>query len=78
MAILGAGFDVATADLALPDPYRRRMSTANGMERRERSRSAAAFARIRGYLSSLRKQGVKRLAALESLFTGQLLYPSFG
>jgi hypothetical protein len=36
-----------------------------------------AFARIRGYLSTLRKQGVKRLAALESLFTGQLLYPSF-
>jgi transposase len=38
----------------------------------------AAFARTRGYLSSLRKQGVKRLAALESLFTGQLLYPSCG
>jgi transposase len=37
-----------------------------------------AFGRIRGYLSSLRKQGIKRLAALESLFTGQLLYPSFG
>jgi transposase len=37
----------------------------------------AAFARIRGYLSSLSKQGVKRLTALESLFTGQLLYPSF-
>jgi transposase len=41
-------------------------------------RGGAAFARIRGYLSSLRKQGVKRLVALESLFTGQLLYPSFG
>lgn len=41
-------------------------------------RGSAAFARIRGYLSSLRKQGIKRLAALESLFTGQLLYPSFG
>ena len=37
-----------------------------------------AFGRIRGYLSSLRKQGIKRLAALESLFTGQLLYPGFG
>ncbi|MGO8948660.1 MAG: IS66 family transposase [Ktedonobacterales bacterium] len=37
-----------------------------------------AFVRIRGYLSSLSKQGIKRLAALESLFTGQLLYPSFG
>ena len=37
-----------------------------------------AFARIRGYLSSLTKQGIKRLAALESLFTGQLLYPALG
>jgi transposase len=42
------------------------------------TRGSTAFARIRGYLSSLSKQGVKRLAALESLFTGQLLYPSFG
>lgn len=41
-------------------------------------RGGTAFARIRGYLSSLSKQGVKRLAALESLFTGQLLYPCFG
>jgi transposase len=36
-----------------------------------------AFARIRGYLSSLSKQGVKRLAALETVFAGQPLYPSF-
>lgn len=36
-----------------------------------------AFARIRGYLSSLRKQGVALLAALETLFTGQPLYPAF-
>jgi transposase len=42
------------------------------------TQGGAAFARIRGYLSSLSKQGVKRLVALESLFTGQLLYPSFG
>jgi len=42
------------------------------------TRGGAAFARIRGYLSTLRKQGVKRLAALETLFTGQLLYPSCG
>jgi transposase len=37
-----------------------------------------AFGRIRSYLSSLSKQGMKRLAALESLFTGQLLSPVFG
>jgi len=37
-----------------------------------------AFGRIRGYLSSLRKQGIKHLAALESLFAGQLLYPALG
>jgi transposase len=40
------------------------------------TRGGMAFARIRGYLSSLSKQGMKRLAALESLFAGQLLYPS--
>ncbi|MGO8949912.1 MAG: IS66 family transposase, partial [Ktedonobacterales bacterium] len=38
---------------------------------------ATAFARIRGYLSSLSKQGVKRLAALETLFLGQPLCPTF-
>ena len=37
-----------------------------------------AFGRIRGYLSSLRKQGIKRLVALEALFAGQLLYPALG
>ena len=38
---------------------------------------AAAFACQRGYFSSLRKQGVALLAALETLFNGQPLYPSF-
>jgi transposase len=42
------------------------------------TRGGTAFGRIRGYLSSLRKQGMKRLAALESLFSGQPVYPSFG
>ncbi len=42
------------------------------------TRGGSAFGRIRGYLSSLSKQWVKRLVALESHFTGQLLYPSFG
>ena len=37
-----------------------------------------AFGRIRGYVSSLSKQGVKRLAALETVFRGQPLSPSFG
>jgi transposase len=38
---------------------------------------AAAFARLRSYLSTLRKQGVALLAALETLFAGQLLSPAF-
>ena len=36
-----------------------------------------AFARIRSYLSSMRKQGVALLAALQTVFTGQPLYPAF-
>lgn len=43
-------------------------------------RSAAgahAFARIRGYLSTLRKQGYPVLAALESVFCGHPLLPCF-
>ncbi len=39
---------------------------------------AAAFARIRGYLSTLRKQGVALLDALRTLFTGAPLYPALG
>src|SRR5262249_17494668 len=35
-----------------------------------------AFARIRGYYASLRKQGVALLAALQTAFTGQPLYPA--
>jgi transposase len=37
---------------------------------------AEAFARTRGYLASLRKQGVALLAALETVFVGQPLYPA--
>jgi transposase len=37
-----------------------------------------AFARIRGYLSTLRKQGNALLAALDALFAGQPLYPALG
>src|SRR5262249_1693966 len=44
MAILEAGFDDATAVLALPEPYRRRLRTSNGVERPER-RSAPTRAR---------------------------------
>lgn len=40
-------------------------------------RGGTAFARIRGYLSTLRKQGVALLAALETVFAGQPLDPSF-
>jgi transposase len=39
---------------------------------------AAAFARIRGYLSTLGKQGQALLAALEALFSGQPLAPRMG
>jgi transposase len=38
-------------------------------------RGAAAFARLRSYLSTLRKQAVKLLAALEALFAGAPLHP---
>jgi transposase len=38
---------------------------------------AQAFARIRGYLSTLRKQGTKLIHALERLFAGSPLVPSF-
>jgi len=41
------------------------------------TRGGSAFGRIRGYLSTLSKQGMKRLAALETIFTGQPLYPNF-
>jgi transposase len=40
-------------------------------------RGADAFACIRGYLSTLRKQGVALLDALETLAAGQPLYPDF-
>jgi transposase len=38
---------------------------------------AAAFARIRGYLATLRKQGQALLAALETVVVGRPLYPTF-
>jgi transposase len=36
-----------------------------------------AFASLRGYLATLRKQGQALLAALETVFAGQPLYPAF-
>jgi transposase len=39
---------------------------------------SVAFARIRGYLSSMRKQGIALLAALQTVFTRQPLYPALG
>ena len=38
---------------------------------------AQAFACLRGYLATLRKQGLALLAALESVFAGRPLYPTF-
>ncbi len=40
-------------------------------------RGADAFACLRGYLSTLRKQGVALLAALETVVAGHPLYPDF-
>jgi transposase len=40
-------------------------------------RGGAAFGRLRGYLSTLRKQGHALLAALQTLFVGKPLYPAF-
>ena len=39
-------------------------------------RGAAAYATIRGYLATLRKQGQSLLAALTTVFAGQPLYPA--
>ena len=39
---------------------------------------ADAFVSLRGDVSTLRKQGVTLLAALETLFTGAPLYPTRG
>ncbi len=39
-------------------------------------RGADAYATIRGYLATLRKQGQSLLAALNTLFAGQPLYPA--
>jgi len=36
-----------------------------------------AFARLRSYLATMRKQGQALLAALQSVFSGPLLYPDF-
>ncbi len=38
---------------------------------------SVAFARIRDYQSSMHKQGVPLLAALQSVLSGQPLYPAF-
>lgn len=39
-------------------------------------RGGAAFGRIRGYLSTMRKQGHALLTALQALFTAQPLSPA--
>jgi transposase len=39
---------------------------------------ADAFARLRTYLATLRKQGQPLLAALQTVFAGQPLYPAWG
>jgi transposase len=39
-------------------------------------RAAAAYATIRGYLATLRKQGHALLGALDTVFAGQPFYPA--
>ena len=39
---------------------------------------ADAFARLRSYFATLRKQGQPLLAALQSVFAGRPLYPAWG
>jgi len=39
-------------------------------------RGADAYATIRGYLATLRKQGQSLMAALNTVFAGQPLYPA--
>jgi len=41
------------------------------------ARSADAFACLRGYVATMRKQGHALLAALQTVFAGPLLYPAF-
>ncbi len=43
-----------------------------------RGEGASYFCRIRGYISTLRKQGVNVLAGLESVFQGNPLMPQVG
>ena len=38
---------------------------------------ALAYARIRGYLATMREQGHALLAALDTVFAGHPLYPEF-
>lgn len=47
------------------------------MTPKERNAQLEAFARLRGYLATLRKQGQALFAALQSVFAGPLLYPAF-
>jgi transposase len=39
---------------------------------------ADAFARLRGYLATMRKQDQPLFAALQTVFTGRPLYPALG
>jgi putative transposase len=72
LAILEAGFDDATAVLALPEPYRRRLRTSNGMERlneevRRRERVIRIFPNRE---SALRLLGAVLLERHEQWMTG--------
>jgi len=70
-------------DLAIPFDNNQAERDLRGLKMQQkvsgcfRSEAGAdAFARLRGYLATLRKQGQALLAALETVFAGQPLYPA--
>jgi transposase len=81
---LGQGQVLASLDdLAIPFDNNQAERDLRGLKVQQKVsgcfRSAAgadAFACLRGYLATLRKQGHALLAALETVFTGQPRYPA--
>jgi hypothetical protein len=67
LTILEAGFDDATAVLALPEPYRRRLRTSNGMERHEQWTTGRRYFDMLLYWQWRRDQQVAASAAVPGL-----------
>jgi len=78
-----AFLDDLADDLALPFDNNQAERDLRGLKIQQKvsgcfrsDRGAAAYATIRGYLATLRKQGQSLLAALNTVFAGQPLYPA--